>query len=425
MTQSSSRKTRQNPVVQLVMTLFAICVSIIVILSAASNFATTLNPDLAIALNPLNTPARLYKLTNQFSETTNDAETSKLKELAIQGIKFDPIDARLFSLLGVAEERQNKIADAQRKYVHALKLLPTEIHALQRRFFFNLSTAKFVKAVSQADIILRRWPLKWGDVTPYMYELLRHKDAYDEALKLFSLSPIARYRLVDSLNKDVKSVAIARKLIRDWHAQGIDDLQLSINRISIRLIKFKEYLSAYRLFLLTLNSDQKLHSGYIFNGNFDLSPSGNIFDWQIPNQAGMNAEIRKIRSGSNSAQKFENVFVLRFLDSPVRFSKVLQRIILPPSKFTLKLSYSTQALKTNKPIKFQVECSNKNKPLASFSFEPGNNEKRQFEIKFEVPASDCELQQLKISNDNFVESWRNRYSGTLLLHNISISLDGV
>lgn len=416
---------KQKPVVQLVMTLFAICITVVVILSAASNFTTTLNPGLAVALNPLNTSARIYKLTDQFSKPTIDVETSNLKELAIQGIMYDPLDARLFSLLGVANERQNNIGAAQKNYIQALSLLPTEIHALERRFFYNLSAAKFVKAVSQADIILRRWPAKWVDVQPYMPELLRDKGAYDEALKLFSINSTGRQRLIFSLRRDQRSIAIARRLIRDWHAQGIDDLQLSINFITKRLIQIKDYLNAYRLFFGTLDSEKRRHSGYVFNGNFDLEPSGNQFDWQVPNQAGLNAEIRKIRIEGNSAENFENVFMIKFLDSPVRFSRVLQSLILPPSNFTMKLTYSTQDLKTKKPIKFQIECRDKNTPLAAISFQPGNNEKKQIEIKFEVPVSNCTLQQLKISNDNFVESWKNRYSGTLLLHNIAISLDGV
>lgn len=406
------------------MLLLSLIVFLVVLVSAASNFMSVASPDLAVLLNPLNTEARITKLSGILGQKIDPAEVASLKKSAVEGIGFDPVDARLYSLLGVLNDSQGQKQQAQRLYQHSLKLSRTEIQALIRRFVFNLENRNYVEAVSLADIILRRWHKYWDRIAPGFAFLLKDKAAYQEALLRFSKYPRGQDRIIDSLSNDVASTVIARRLIRDWHKDGPTDLRKVINKLTRKLIGFEQYLPAYRLFALTLTDKEKRQSGYIFNGNFDLEPNGNTFDWRLVRQAGLSSSIVNLPAGGSSRAKAEKALEFRFLDAPIRFSHVLQGLMLPPSKFVLKLTYSTSALKTVKPIILQVECGIDGKPLASLAIESGTRFSQEAKMVFEVPSSGCDYLRLRIYNRKFVESWKNRYSGSLYLQNVAIELDG-
>lgn len=406
------------------MLVLSLIVFLAVLASAASNFLTDANPDLALSFNPLNTQARINTLSRQLARKLDSAELAELKIITTRGIKLDPKDARLYSLLGVINEQQGNYDSAQQLYLHSLKLLPTEIQALTRRFVFNVNAKKYVDAVSIADVILRRWNSQWKLIEPFMAGLLQDKAAYQEALTRFSKYDIGKNRLVIALSNSANSTIIARRLVKDWHSQGVENLRPVINNLTAKLISYGQYLSAYRLFLLTQDDEEKAEAGYVYNSNFNLKPTGNLFDWQLIRQAGLSTQFKELRSENANNEAKSNAYEIRFLDAPTRFSKILQYLMLPPSKFTLKLVYSTSKLKTVKPINLQISCFKNGPALASLSFKPGSINKKIDEVQFKVPATGCKVLLLRLYNEKFVESWKNRYSGALFIHNISVSLDG-
>ena len=399
-------------------------VFLVVLASAASNFLTGFNPDLALSFNPLNTQARVNKLSSRLAQKPDPIELTSLRNLTIRGIILDPIDARLYSLLGVIEEQQGNFEPAQQLYLHSLKLLPTEIQALTRRFAYNVNSAKYVEAVSLSDVILRRWNSQWKLIEPFMPTLLQDKAAYREALTRFSKYELGKRHLVESLSNGVASTIIAQRLVKSWHSLGVVNLRPVINKLTAKLINLDQYLSAYRLFLSTLNETEKGVAGYIFNSNFDIKPTGNVFDWRLIKQAGVTSRFTEFHMSNTNNNIKDKVFEIQFLDVPVRISRTLQHLVLPPSKFTLKLVYSTLNLKTAKPINLQIGCGNNGPALTSLSFEPGSAIKKEEEVHFKVPAKGCKFLLLRLYNGNFVESWKNRYSGSLFLHKITISLNG-
>ncbi|MEE9411713.1 MAG: hypothetical protein V3V22_01540, partial [Methylococcales bacterium] len=77
----------------------SLIVFLAVLASATSNFLTNANPDLALSFNPLNTQARVNKLSTHLARKLNYNELAGLSSIATRGIELDPIDARLYSLL--------------------------------------------------------------------------------------------------------------------------------------------------------------------------------------------------------------------------------------------------------------------------------------------------------------------------------------
>jgi len=128
-----------------------------------------------------------------------------------------------------------------------------------------------------------------------------------------------------------------------------------------------------------------------------------------------------LQSGENEKGRSYEV---KFLDTPTRLSQGLQTLKLPYSNFTLTVAYSTRNLKAPKPINLAVECVKNRRSLAVLEFTKANEKNQTKRVSFKVPAINCALQQIRIYNGNLVESWKNRYSGSLLFHKISIVLKG-
>ncbi len=419
-TASNSQTTRSR---SWLLFLLSLVVAIVVLINAISRFLIPINPALALMINPLNSDARIELLTFNLSEEPVPARVEELEQLAIEGIALEPMDARFYSLLGIMRERVEKIDAAQDLYLHALELLPTEIQALTRRFVFDYNNANYTEAIIIADKISRRWRQHWNVIAPYLPYLLDNENAYQEALERFSSQNNGRQLLMSSLVSKLNSLDLAYRMIMDWHKLGESDLRASINKLSAKLVAVGQVTKAYQLFRLTLNDTEEKEVGYIFNPNFDLKPNGNLFDWKIAKQSGMSMAFKNMLFRSNSSAPIsDSVLETLFLNSPVRFSAVLQKLMLPSSNFTLNLTYSTRDLVTPKPIKLVIECPKSRKILAVVRFLAGDITGKKLQLSFNVPVTNCDLQQIRIFNGNIVESWKNRYSGSLLLHNVSIKL---
>ncbi len=410
---------------QILLLVIAIIISLTIVVNGASRLLTTSSPVAALKINPLNNDARIIHLSTALAGKVAPDELSALKSMAKTGIGLEPIDARLLSLLGIIKGLEGDSSAAQDLYQHALKLQPVELQALVHRFGFNLTSGKYAKAVSQAELVLRRHLRHWHVLEPYLPLLLQNDDGYREILNRFARFENGKTWLIRSLTREIDSTAWAYRLILDWHRAGEGGLRPSINRVTDRLVTSDQAAKAYRLFRVTLDSQEAAEAGYVFNPAFNLPPTGNLFDWRLAEQAGMSIAIKGIPPlmGTPSESK-KNVLDIRFLNTPVRFSKILQYLKLPPSDFNLEIVFSTRDLVAKKPVKLALECTKGSQILKVVEFPTGSSEISSQKVSLKVPEQGCELQQIRVYNDNIVESWRNRYSGSLYFHNISLSLVG-
>ncbi|MCP4185108.1 MAG: hypothetical protein GY761_17660, partial [Hyphomicrobiales bacterium] len=234
--------------------LFALVVSLLILINSTSRFFNAENPALALRINPLNAEARINLLALILSKDRTPDQFEVLEKLAISGTTLEPMDARFYSLLGMTHEILGEANAAQILYRHALRLLPTEIQALSRRFVFNFNDGNYVEAVSIVDIFSRRWRKHWNLISPHLPNLLDNEMAYDEAINRFSKQKNGIQILVSSLINQSNSLDLAHRMIMDWHKQGEKNLRNSINQLSNKLVANGQENKAYRLFRLTLNA---------------------------------------------------------------------------------------------------------------------------------------------------------------------------
>ena len=402
-------------------------VSLGVLANAASHWFTDNAPATALYFNPANPDARIRAVEKAISandETQPDVEN--LASILTEAIRYEPHDARLYSLLGLIEEYSGKPSQTvQALYSHALALDPTDIRALIRRFAYSVSNEETGEAVRIAELVFRAWRKEWPALEPYIPELLGSDVGYGEARKRFAQLPGGPGSMLLSLAKTGDGLTIAKKLLLDWHRDGVGNLRPAINGITQRLIQAKDPVNAYLLFGLTLTPQESSEAGFVYNSSFNLDPNGSQFDWRLPRQPGVGFQIVRRPAGKGrEAQDESRAMEIRFLNAPVRLAQALQTVRLPASPFIWKVTYSTRDLKGPKPLQLLLRCYPGSKPVEQLVLTATDNEPRTVSVTASVPPSDCPLQQIVVLNGNPVESWQNRYSGSLFLHEIDVQLAG-
>ena len=367
------------------------------------------------------------KLTNQIPEQKNNAVAIAAIDI---GINNSPIEAKFYSLKGIALEQSDKQL-AQQNYSHALKLKPTQFEALRQRLVYSTTNNDFVEAAERLNLLYRRHPDRWSEVSVLLPFIMADDAGYQKVSELFSNSARSSLNVVQELiREESQHFQLASKFLLDAvkstpieESRTTSPHRAAINTFVNRLVAQKELNFSHSFFLQTLGKEEQKHAGYIFNGEFDLPVNHSIFDWRIRQQAGV--EIQFTGQQSPAESDSENALNIRFLGSPVRFDNVRQLVHLPRTKNRLEIKYSTSNLRAPKPLKLGLRCfPARGKQITNIILVPTKGDTRILSESFDLTAVDCTLLELFITNENKVETWQNRYSGSLNIKAINIIREG-
>lgn len=374
-------------------------------------------PQLALAFNPLDNRARLQAARQHFS-SSQSSKPEEVLHILERGISLNPGDARLLGALGLFNEQQGNRVAAHALYDKALSLLPTELQSLFGKLRQLVIERQFAEAADVLDIVARRWSSRWEFVAPIARLIATDPEGRNRLAVIFAAEGDARLRLIETLSAQPQTLPSAQQLLIGWHRQGADNLQPLVNMVTQRLIGADQDGAAFFLYRLTLDDAQMREAGFINNGRFVLEPSGSPFDWRLISQSGL--ELRRIPSQNEEIGGLS----VRFLNNPIRLlDNVRQVTRIPPGTHTLSITYSQRELRMPEPLRVVLRCYGQQTPLADVVIVPGS-EKQTSGASFTVPSQDCALQEVNLANRQMTESWRNRYSGTLYLHEIAISQAG-
>ncbi|MEM1039550.1 MAG: hypothetical protein AAGI12_08775 [Pseudomonadota bacterium] len=335
---------------------------------------------------------------------------------------LSPLDARLHAMRGIWAEQFQSPEEAQPHFQTALNLLPTENQSLLRALDEALKSRDMGRAVQIIDIISRRWPEFWPDIAPALPAILADQEALDAAVDSFSQAEtqFGRARLVNSLLDIEGAERQAAYLVKRWQAKGIRPIWRHANKVTSKLVASGQPRAAYLFFLSMLTDEQQENAGYIFNGTFNYQPSGNMFDWQIRNQAGIS--IERLGGGAGGLQSASTGMRVSFLDAPVRLRNLRQFLQLPSAEFELEVTLSTNGLRGPGPIKLALDCLGRRTRIATIQIPFRVEDNTRLVQRLQIPQSECATQEIYLYNDKFVQSWTNRYVGDVHLHSVRLTL---
>ncbi|MER8956294.1 hypothetical protein NKH98_26985 [Mesorhizobium sp. M0833] len=381
-----------------------------------SRFLETETPAASLALDPFNVDALIAKITSDLNGTNNDPDLDALLARAKGALAFDLADARLYSLIGEIKYRQGEKAEAYRLFDHALKLSKTEIHALQRSIGHSIDTGDLSKAVSEIDILLRRWPDRFPAVAERLPRILSNPDGYQAVLGAIKAEAPWRASLFAALSKTPEGLDSANRLLLDMSGSSARGRASELSAVISGFIRLREYEAAYRLFLFSLSDEERTLGGYIFNSTFEPGFSGRPFNWQLRDQSGLEITF----ATSVHAVEGEGGATVRFLNTPVKDAALQQYIALPPGAYKISLIASARNLKLPKELFWAIRCVDPEGEIARFNIPEGTYNRQNLSLEFSVGPASCPLQLVRLQTAAIAESWRFRYVGTLVMHKLSI-----
>lgn len=357
-------------------------------------------------------------MARQYYSSGQSSAPEVVAHILERGVTLNPGDARLLGTFGLFNEQQGDRAAAYALYDRALSLLPTELQSLFGKLRQLVTERRFVEAADILDIVARRWYGRWEFVAPIARLVATDPEGRNRLAVIFAAEGDARLRLIDTLSAQPQTLPSSEQLLISWHRQGEVNLQPLVNMVTQRLIRADRDSAAFFLYRLTLNDAQMREAGFINNGRFALEPSGSPFDWRLISQAGL--ELRRITQQDEE----QGGLAVRFLNNPIRLlNNVRQVTRIPPGSHRLSVTYSQRELRMPEPLRVVLRCNGRQAALADIVIQPGDA-KQTSSATFKIPSQDCALQEVNLANRQMTESWRNRYSGTLHLHEIAISQAG-
>ena len=367
-----------------------------------------------MALNPLNTEARINLLLNSLRQEGKDEQQLKWQmKQADTIIRLSPFEARGYSLKAKILLAQGKHEEAGKLYEKALEVAPTERSALAYVIEKAVRSGDLNRALNALDILLRRWPDTFAKVAPLLDGLASDPAGAVLLIKLLQHNPPWRWRAIQYLLKKSNGRILVQRLLLNERAQG-KSLNASERSALIRAWFYAgDILTAYRNFVLTLNKNERKELGYVFDPNFKLKSDGRPFSWQIGSTSYVEIAYPWFGGGNKSG------VAIQFRDAPVRLGNILQKLALLPGRYILKTRVSARSLRAPKGIYWNLYCHGKGGYRVRLPVPEGTYREKQLSTQFDIPPG-CKFQTLVLRTDLKAPSWRMRYQGEVIFHEVAI-----
>ena len=117
------------------------------------------------------------------------------------------------------------------------------------------------------------------------------------------------------------------------------------------MIAHKFYSLAYYTWLQFLPPEELRHAGLLFNGSFEVAPSGLPFDWTITQGPGVTIDIvpRPDKSGGRA-------LMVDFQYGRVDYHSVTELVMLAPGTYEFKGEYKGE-LVGPRGLKWRIACA--------------------------------------------------------------------
>jgi hypothetical protein len=377
--------------------------------NAASEFAKT-NANRGTNLNN----ATIAAADNSaHAPVVPEAIATEVRAWATSALMHDPLNARALRILGELKAA-DKDDDAAAKFMNAAAQLSLHETAAVYWSMRAAAAAKDYKTtIYYADVLLRTLPRLDKYVIPILAKVT--EDQSNEPLQpLLDNNPPWRGRFFAALPDSVEDPRTPLGLLLGLKTSSTPPTTAEIASYVEFLIRHDLYELAYYTWLQFLSVDELREAGLLFNGSFDVAPSGLPFDWVMKSGSGVTVDIIP-----NPDSNGKHVLQVDFAYGRVDYHSVKQLVMLAPGTYEFKGQYKGELLGP-RGLKWRIVCATGPTIEESPMIIGMMPSWRTIAFTFTVPAQACAAQYVQLDLDARTTS-EQLISGTMMFGELQIS----
>ncbi|MGA3308108.1 MAG: hypothetical protein ABSD08_05785 [Xanthobacteraceae bacterium] len=328
----------------------------------------------------------------------------------------DPLNARALRILGQLAEADDDDVSAS-NFMHAAARLSLHESVAVYWLMQKSAQAKDDKsAIYYADVLLRTKPDLGAYVVPVLARLAEEKRSNGLLKTVLVGNPPWRKQFFEGLPNSMTDARTPLDLLSALRTSTAPPTTMEVGYYINSLITHKLYGLAYYTWLQFLPPEELRNAGMLFNGSFELTPSGLPFDWKITPGAGVTIDIVP-RSDNNG----KHGLLVSFQYGRVEYHSVTELVMLAPGTYEFKGKYQGQ-LDGPRGLKWRIVCAGGAMTRVGESpmiigMTPAW---RNVAFTFTVPATDCPAQYVRLDLDTRMAS-EQLVTGSMLFDELRIS----
>ena len=331
-------------------------------------------------------------LVRRGEELLAEGRVLEASDLARQALRADPLAARGYRLLAEAALSNGDSQKAEDLYRIVARYDPRDLSARIWLLNRHLALLDAASAIADLDALLRAEPRLLPGLQATVIGLASRAETQPDLIRMLASDPPWRKPVLDLVIRqapDRKAVASLVSQLRAVPGRGFDR---TLDQAWIeRLIRDKEFTTAYLAWVAGLAANGPRPIANLFNGDFTEPPSNQGFDWRIQAVKGARAEFLPADPPAQGL-----ALRLSFDDQRVAFAHVEQLLLLGPGDYRFHGLVKLEDLHNPRGLVWALVCGEDGRPIASSEALVGTAPWREFAFDFGVPDTACTAQWLRL-----------------------------
>lgn len=316
----------------------------------------------------------------------------QIRTLAERALANEPLSARALRILGrllllVSDDQQ---AEA---FMHAAARRSLfESDAVTWMMQKSYQDQNYHAAIGYADTLLRTRENVFDFVMPILGRMAENKAAAGELRQLLSVNTAWRQEFFRRLPGSISDARTPLGIFLSLKDTAAPPTNAELRDYLNFLVGRKLYELAYYTWLQFLPPERLSKVGNLFNGGFEVMPSGLPFDWVWDEKPGATIQI-----ATRPDHEGGRALYIEFGSGRVDFPRTNQLIMLPPGGYQFRGSYQADII-SPRGLQWRITCAGgKEAPIGESSMVTRRGLAWQdFEFSFTVPKADCPAQYVTL-----------------------------
>jgi hypothetical protein len=326
------------------------------------------------------------------STVANSSAMAQARSWVELALLQDPLNARALLLLGQLSQGATK--GALMKAAARRSLLESEavFQAMRKDF----EDGDYRSAGLYADVLLRTRPQSDAALRAAMTVLGKIAETpgtSGELKQLLASNPPWRGEFFRRLPMSVSDARTPLDLLLALRGTAMPPTIAEISPYLNFLTEHAFYDLAYYSWLQFLPPEQLSRAGHLFNGSFELTPTGLPFDWTLTKQSGVTMEIAERTDGKGA-----HALYMEFGVGRVEGFGISQMVVLAPGDYQFRGEYKAD-LVSQRGLQWRVVCASKERRVIGESptILGAASDWKDLEFAFTVPTADCPFQSVELA----------------------------